>query len=440
MPLTADLPSHVELIIARRTWDATLRQLLFRDSSFAVGTLRRQGDATSCELLVDQLTVEETPNGQRLPPLADWCAVIHDTSQTTAAQWIGKLSPRRSQVLAVLVVRAAAGQPASCEGLVYDQGRIIRLDGVCIIGGGMLQLVSPSQSAHEPNPPAQLPSAMEGESRWSRTAGGLGSEVWHKVRRARVTIVGAGRNGALMAWELAGLGVAQLRLIDGDQLAEPNLDAMIGLHSESVGSSKVEALAKRLIEFRPDLAITALAKSALSPEAQELLRRRSDLLITCVDSDVPRVAMGRVARETITAHLDVGTSVQRRRGELEISGDARLLLPGQGCVACVGGVANLDDVLYELAAPPGALRRAPPQTWTEQRAGSLVSINSVTVGCAVQMWLDLLAGRLDASYWQRLAWRPGQGLQSDSAPVDAAANCVFCRDSSQASDRDGARR
>jgi hypothetical protein len=109
-----------------------------------------------------------------------------------------------------------------------------------------------------------------------------------------------------------------------------------------------------------------------------------------------------------------------------LAGDVRLLLPRLGCVCCVGGLPNEADARYELAAPPGALPRRPPQPWHRQRAGSLITLNSLTVATAVQLWLDLLAGQLRTSHWARLRWQPGHGLQTDAAPVGPAADCPLC--------------
>lgn len=128
-------------------------------------------------------------------------------------------------------------------------------------------------------------------------------------------------------------------------------------------------------------------------------------------------------------HLDVATSIQGRADDArEITAEARLFLPGsgEGCVVCVGGMQNIDDLLYDLDAPPGSLRRRLRPAWNQQRAGSLVTVNSIVVGAALQTWLDLLSGRLRNSFWQRLAWRPGQGLVGDAGVVRGAPDCRFC--------------
>jgi hypothetical protein len=117
----------------------------------------------------------------------------------------------------------------------------------------------------------------------------------------------------------------------------------------------------------------------------------------------------------------------RRVGRaLDVHVDIRLLLPGEGCVACVGGLDDPQRRLYDVAAPAGALTRGRRTAWHEQRAGSLITINGLTVSTAVQSWLDLCSGHLSSSYWHRLEWQRGQGIGVDQGAVRAAPECPFC--------------
>ncbi len=204
---------------------------------------------------------------------------------------------------------------------------------------------------------------------------------------------------------------------------------MPGLALADVGRPKVAALAEGLLRLRPDMAVTCFDAPLTDPAVIMALRRLpADLIVTAVDNDTPRLGAALLARETLTAHLDLATSVTKdESGGMQLTGDIRMLLPGAGCVACVGGFADREETLYELLAPPGTLRRGRPRAWHEQRAGSLVTLNAIAVGIALQLWLDLLTGQLRSSYWHRLRWVPGEGLETHHGPVSAAADCPFCR-------------
>jgi hypothetical protein len=141
--------------------------------------------------------------------------------------------------------------------------------------------------------------------RSSRTAGALGQRVFRRVSGSTVTILGAGRLGSLLAFHVVGLGVSRLRLIDPDLLQWGNLDAMPGLRERDVGEPKVQVLTKRLLAFRRQLLVSYVRRSAMDPEAQRLMRRRTDLIVTSVDDDAPRLCASLIAKQMLTVHLGV---------------------------------------------------------------------------------------------------------------------------------------
>ena len=92
-----------------------------------------------------------------------------------------------------------------------------------------------------------------------------------------------------------------------------------------------------------------------------------DLLATCVDRDAGRLAAALLANRFLKVHLDIGTGVTADvEGRRTIAGDVRLLVPGQGCVCCVGGLADREAARYELLAPRNVLQRGTPRDWDEE--------------------------------------------------------------------------
>ncbi len=347
-PAIADNSQTLCLFLTREAWESSLRPLLLEPGQFATGSVRWRREPLIEEALCSRLDVtRELPTGASRPPLEDWLVLIVDHGEgTTARQWTDRLAPRDSQRLVVLVLNR--DDRSRWEAVVSDRGRLSPVDGVVVVGSGMLAFGRGLWH--------QQPRCEQAIARTSRTAGALGEHVFGKVRSSCVTLVGAGRLGCLIAFHLAGLGVRQLRLIDPDVLGLENLDAMPGLTERDVGRPKVEALAKRLLAFRSDLLVSCLQKSATDPEAIRLVRRRTDLLVTCVDSDTARLCTSLIARETLTVHLDVATHIPAEQGEgSPMHADVRLLVPDRdgGCIGCVGGLADPEETVYELAAPPG---------------------------------------------------------------------------------------
>lgn len=420
----ADTPARCgdEMVIARGAYDAAVRRQLRDREAFAIGRFRWQETIAGRQMLVEELeAVRGVPGGATRPPLDSFLVLRVDSgpSSQSAAELLDRVRPLRSHYAAALVIKA--GPPVQWEAcLQAPSGVRTRIDAVTVQGPAPLYLTRESAT--------ETPTDNDRE-RWSRTAGALGDEVFARVRRSRVNVVGAGRNGTLCATMLAGLGVAQIRLIDGDTLEPHNQVGTLGLDTGDIGRSKAAALAHTLHRQRPDLTLSAWDKSLLAEEVLADLRRRpADLVVTSVDDDAARLVGWLLASSLLVPHLDVASAILAGPEDRQLLGDVRLFVPGrgQGCPVCVGGVGNLEDTLYEINAPPGALRRGEPTVWNDQRAGSLIGLNSIVVGAAMQLWLDYLSGRCRSSAWQRLRWQPGSGLRSDFAAVTAGVNCRLC--------------
>lgn len=417
----------LRLIVAEAAWAAACRALLTETAGWAVGALAWNNTGTARELLAESLqVVRKFPSGKERPPLAEWIAVAAADLQGSpggpALRAVARsLQPRPAQLLVVLLIdRDNRGR---WEAALFRAAESEPIDEVRLVGPHMLHL-----NRHaEP-----LVDAADILRRYSRTSGALGERVHRRLRQATVTLIGAGRNGAAIASQVSALGIGRLRIAEGDVLRLENLDATPGLTVADIGKNKAQALAARLLDFRPDLSLAVFPQPITASGGADFLRERVDLLITAVDNDVPRLAAARTARRTLTVHLDVSTSVQHSAdGGVTISGDARFLLPSQGCALCVGGLADSQATAYNLTAPAGSLPRRLRGAWHEERAGSLITINAITVAAGVQAWLDLLAGHLQTSLWQRFAWQHGVGLRSDAGPVGAADDCRLCRGPSE---------
>lgn len=406
-----------ELVIPRPLWETVLRDLLLHPNRVAVGACRRNRHAGADELLIESLeTTDRVPTGTARSPLDDWVVlgVPGREADPTLPGWLEQLHPRRTQLLVIGLVGLGPDRSA-WTGAVVESGKVHPLDAIRVVGPGMLRIDRGEDTDSAVRP------------RWSRTRGALGDAVWKKVEVSRVLLLGAGRNGSAMAFQLVALGIRAISLVDPDILETENLDAGFCATERDVGRNKTEALQRRLHAFRSDCLITSLPVSA-AHAAVAAKAAGADLIVTCVDHDTARLAAARWARRFLRVHLDVGTGVtwDEASGQRILAGDVRLLLPRLGCVCCVGGLSNEAEARYELAAPPGALPRQPPQPWHRQRSGSLITLNSLAVATAVQLWLDLLAGELRTSHWTRLRWQPGHGLQTDAAPVGPARDCPIC--------------
>lgn len=352
-----------------------------------------------------------------------------DSVSTTSCHAVLRdLAPTDDQLFVALVLGLgeAAGRWSAA---VWHYGEILPLDALQLVGPGMLT-IKPDET-EEANP-------VDADESWSRTRGALGDGVFERVRRSRIALVGASRNGSFAAHAFAMLGVRQLFLIDPDRDERHNLPATLGAAPDGVEDWKVTNRAAALRRVRPDLTITTLNRSF--PDRRTLSAiEQADLICTCTDDDLPRLAAARWANDHCRPHLDVGSGVfldaeegkrvaaagddsPRRKGL-----DVQLALPGEACVACLAGLRGESTAQTLLDGPPGMLSPEPRRSWQSQRAGSLPTINAIAVNLAVQAWLDLIAGTLESSLWTRVEW-DSAGLPRMTHRSIPEKSCAICRD------------
>jgi tRNA A37 threonylcarbamoyladenosine dehydratase len=80
-----------------------------------------------------------------------------------------------------------------------------------------------------------------------------------KLASAHVVILGLGGVGSWAAEALARCGVGQLTLVDPDDICVSNIGRQIHTLQSTIGQSKVNAMAKRLIDINPNIKINAIA-------------------------------------------------------------------------------------------------------------------------------------------------------------------------------------
>jgi tRNA A37 threonylcarbamoyladenosine dehydratase len=99
------------------------------------------------------------------------------------------------------------------------------------------------------------PPALDLGTDLERRFGGLrrlyGASGYARVRALRVAVVGLGGVGSWTVEALARSGVAQLVLIDLDQVAESNINRQVMALGSTVGMAKAEALRQRVADIHP---------------------------------------------------------------------------------------------------------------------------------------------------------------------------------------------
>lgn len=111
----------------------------------------------------------------------------------------------------------------------------------------------------------------------------VGSEGQARLNAARVLVVGAGGLAAPVLPLLAGAGVGQLTIVDGDTVSLSNLHRQTLFTEADCGRSKAQVAAGRLRALNGEISVEAL-EYALTPANAPGLVAKADLVLDCADS------------------------------------------------------------------------------------------------------------------------------------------------------------
>lgn len=320
-------------------------------------------------------------------------------------------------------------------GVVRIDDTIEPLHRLFLTGSGMHSIPILNPHAHEPNLNLNHQLTDSLQTRWSRTIGALGGEAtWQRLVRLHIAIIGCGRTGSLVAVTLARLGVRHLTLIDPDIVETHNLGEMDAANDTDLGRPKAEAVADHLRALLPhsSMSLFPIVASIGHPVALAAVRA-CNVLFCCADNDAARLATAIPAALYYKVLVDIGTGIfysaattSHLPAPRTMGADIRLILPGDGCLLCRGNLTDYARAVDDLCnhRPPRDLQR----NWSQQRAGSLRTLNQLAAALGVQMLQDMVAERLQASTWARIEFNRAGHLTVHYPPMQHinSRNCALC--------------
>jgi tRNA A37 threonylcarbamoyladenosine dehydratase len=138
------------------------------------------------------------------------------------------------------------------------------------------------------------------EADLERRFGGLrrlhGDSGYQRLRSLRLAVVGVGGVGSWAVEALARCGVAELVLIDLDQVAESNINRQIQALGATVGMAKVQALAHRVADIHPGCRVWQVEEFVEPEHWPALLPTAVDGLIDACDQVRAKAALAAWAR------------------------------------------------------------------------------------------------------------------------------------------------
>ncbi|WP_433747392.1 ThiF family adenylyltransferase [Falsibacillus pallidus] len=109
------------------------------------------------------------------------------------------------------------------------------------------------------------------------------SHFQQKLNEANVTILGMGAFGCSILFNLAGLGVKKVRIVDFDHVELSNLNRQMLFNEQDLGKLKVDAAKNFMNSFFSEMEIEAINKEISSQEDVEELISGSDVVVVCAD-------------------------------------------------------------------------------------------------------------------------------------------------------------
>lgn len=228
---------------------------------------------------------------------------------------------------------------------------------------------------------------------FDRQVRAFGPDIQSLLKRMRIGIVGVGGTGSPVAEQLYRLGVGNLRLFDGDQFAETNVNRVYGSTLKDDGRLKVEILKDHL--DRIGLRTTVdIVPEHISYEVAARALRDCDVVFGCTDKELPRAILVQLAIRYSIPVFDLGVLIDSRDGSIVgVHGRVTTLLPGEACLFCRGRI-TAEAIRVESLSEEDRQRQVRDGYAPElnEPAPAVIAFTSATASAAVMELLHRLTG------------------------------------------------
>lgn len=131
---------------------------------------------------------------------------------------------------------------------------------------------------------------------YTRTQFLLGSEGMSRLKNAHVAVFGLGGVGGYVVEALARSGIGALDLIDHDTISITNINRQILATCETVGQSKADVAALRVLSIDPDIKVRPL-KTFFSPDTADAFDfTQYDYVVDAIDTVTGKLAIAQTAQ------------------------------------------------------------------------------------------------------------------------------------------------
>jgi len=164
----------------------------------------------------------------------------------------------------------------------------------------------------------------------------IGYEAQLRIRNAHVCLIGLGGLGSPIAFQLTGMGVGTLRIVDRDIVCRSDLHRQYLYDVNLLGRPKVEAAVSRLHKLNPDVRLEAFAETFNATNAEDHIKGM-DVILDGLDTPEIRYVVNRTCFRLGVPYVFGGA--------IGTSGNATTIVPGRTlCLECFMPGIKDDDV------------------------------------------------------------------------------------------------
>ena len=118
----------------------------------------------------------------------------------------------------------------------------------------------------------------------------IGSEAVSRLADAKVLVFGVGGVGGHVCEALVRAGIGEIHIVDGDTVAESNINRQIIATRDNIGQPKVEAMAERIRSINPECRVKGFQMFFLPGETSDSMDFSGyDYVVDAVDTVVAKL-------------------------------------------------------------------------------------------------------------------------------------------------------
>ena len=174
---------------------------------------------------------------------------------------------------------------------------------------------------------------------FNRSVLALGLDNMRKITGdQKISVVGVGGIGSILAENLIHMGFNFINLIDFDKLEISNLNRIVAATYEDAVNErvKVEAIKDNLLKINPNATINALNNNVFDFEVEKVLAD-SDWILVATDNHASRFHIQELAFKYFIPFITAGVNITVENGEIkDMSGEVILIRIGDKvCLSCL---------------------------------------------------------------------------------------------------------